>query len=146
MGGEVRALLTPAAVGSTAGFLATLALAPGEFMSAHRHPYSEEFLYVAAGDIVVRIDGRELRARQGDAVFVARDAEHRIQNAGTVQALVVMAIGPLAPSPELGHVDVEPVPFPDRPPPHVGAPRSSDQTWTQPTPPPRCSGPRAPHS
>ncbi|WP_433337553.1 cupin domain-containing protein [Spirillospora sp. CA-294931] len=123
MGGEVRALLTPATVRATAGFLGTLTLAPGEFMAAHRHPYSEEFLYVAAGDIVVRIDGEAVRARRGEAVFVARDAEHRIENVGDAEALVVFGIGPLAPSPELGHVDAEPVPFPDQAPPAVGGRR-----------------------
>ncbi|GAA0941740.1 cupin domain-containing protein [Nonomuraea longicatena] len=119
-GCDIRALLTPARVGSTSGFLGTMSLAPGEIVAAHYHPYSDEFWFVAEGRLTVRIGGEELAAAQGDALFVPRGTEHRIENTGERPALVVFQIAPLAPSPELGHVDVEPMPFPAAPPPSVG--------------------------
>ncbi|WP_327581131.1 cupin domain-containing protein [Nonomuraea sp. NBC_00507] len=119
-GCDIRALLTPNSVGSTSGFLGTMNLAPGEIVAAHYHPYSDEYWFVAEGRLSVRIDGEELRAAQGDALFVPRGKEHRIENTGDEPALVVFHIAPLAPSPELGHVDVEPMPFPAAPPPSVG--------------------------
>jgi putative monooxygenase len=39
-GGDIRVLLSPASVGSGAGFLGTLTLEPGEIVTEHWHPYS----------------------------------------------------------------------------------------------------------
>src|SRR3712207_9438561 len=60
-GGDIRVLLSPASVGSTAGFMGTLTLEPGEVVTEHWHPYSEEFLYCQEGDVLVTLDGEERR-------------------------------------------------------------------------------------
>src|SRR5262245_54549389 len=73
-GGDIRVLLGPATVGATAGFFGVLTLAPGEYVSEHYHPYSEEFLYVVSGAAVVRIDGVDETVAEGEGVFVPINA------------------------------------------------------------------------
>ncbi|MEU1686777.1 cupin domain-containing protein [Micromonospora sp. NPDC005707] len=114
-GGELRVLLGPKTVGSTSGFLGVATLAPGERIAEHYHPYSEEFLYVARGAITVDLDDRPVPLAAGEALFVAREVRHRLRNTGDEPAEVVFHLGPLAPRPELGHVDTEGAPPPREP-------------------------------
>jgi putative monooxygenase len=106
-GGDIRVLLSPASVGSTAGFLGTLTLEPGEIVTEHWHPYSEEFLYCQSGEVVVRLDGDERRLTAESAVHIPIGVRHRIVNDTSEPAVFVFFCGPLAPRPELGHVDTE---------------------------------------
>lgn len=109
-GGDIRVLLGPATVGSTSGFMGVLTLEPGEFVSEHYHPYSEEFLYLVRGELTVRVDGEPVTLSAGEALMVPINVRHRVENDGGEQALAVFQLGPLAPRPELGHVDTEPLP------------------------------------
>jgi putative monooxygenase len=108
-GGDIRVLIGPATVGATSGFLGVLTLAPGEFVSEHYHPYSEEFLYVVSGSVTVRVDGEEVPLEQGEGLLVPIGARHRVASPDG-PAVVVFHLSPLAPRPELGHVDTEPCP------------------------------------
>jgi putative monooxygenase len=109
-GGDIRVLLSPTSVGSTAGFMGTLTLEPGEVVTEHWHPYSEEFLYCQSGDVLVTLDGEERRLVAESAVHIPIGVRHRIVNDGPGTATFVFLCGPLAPRPELGHVDTEPSP------------------------------------
>ncbi|GIF71646.1 hypothetical protein Asi02nite_11640 [Asanoa siamensis] len=109
-GGDIRVILSPATVGSTAGFMGTLRLAPAEVVTEHWHPYSEEFLFCVSGGITVRLDGRELPLRANEGVHIPLGVKHRLMNDGPEPAFLVFALGPLAPRPELGHVDTEVLP------------------------------------
>lgn len=110
-GGEVRVLLSPATVGSSSGFMGVATLAPGESISEHYHPYSEEFLYVTAGRVTVRLDGtRQVELGAGEAMRVPRNVRHRVTNTGGETASIVFNLAPLAPEPALGHVDTEELP------------------------------------
>ncbi|SCL27679.1 cupin domain-containing protein [Micromonospora inyonensis] len=106
-GAELRVLLGPKTVGSTSGFMGVAALLPGERIAEHYHPYSEEFLYVTRGAITVDLDDRPVRLAAGEALFVPVNTRHRLRNTGDEAAEVVFHLGPLAPRPELGHVDTE---------------------------------------
>lgn len=106
-GGELRVLLGPRTVGSTSGFLGVATLAPGERIAEHYHPYSEEFLYVCRGEIIVDLDGEPIPLSAEAALFVPIRARHRLRNVGDEPAEVVFHLSPLAPRPELGHVDTE---------------------------------------
>nr|MDT0657302.1 cupin domain-containing protein [Micromonospora sp. DSM 115978] len=106
-GGELRVLLGPRTVGSTSGFLGVVHLQPGERISEHYHPYSEEFLYVARGAVVVDLDDVPTPVATGEALFVPVNVRHRVRNVAERPAEVVFHLGPLAPRPELGHVDTE---------------------------------------
>lgn len=106
-GGDLRTILTPATVGSTSGFMGVAIMEPGERIAEHYHPYSEEFIYVIEGRMEVDLDGetRELRAEQG--LLIPKNMRHRFRNVGKTQARMVFHLSPLAPKPELGHVDTE---------------------------------------
>jgi quercetin dioxygenase-like cupin family protein len=106
-GGDIRTLLSPATVGSASGFLGTATLLPGEVITEHWHPYSEEFLFCVEGAITLRLDGEErpLVARSG--IMIPLGMRHRLANTGEVTALLVFQLAPLAPRPDLGHVDTE---------------------------------------
>ena len=106
-GGEVRVLLSPRTVGSTSGFMGTAALAPGERIAEHYHPYSEEFLYVTAGALSVDLDDVPHPVGCGEGLLIPPNVRHRIVNGGDEAAEAVFHLGPLAPRPELGHVDTE---------------------------------------
>ncbi|MBC3840949.1 cupin domain-containing protein [Streptacidiphilus sp. 4-A2] len=106
-GGDLRALLTPATVGSTSGFMGVALIRPGERIGEHYHPYSEEFVFVVSGSLEVDLDGVSHPLQPDQGLMVPRDVRHRFRNVGDTQARMVFHLGPLAPRPELGHVDTE---------------------------------------
>jgi putative monooxygenase len=109
-GGDIRVLLSPTTVGATAGFLGTLDLAPDEYVSEHWHPYSEEFLYCVRGSVTVSLDGEPVQLVAQHALHIPIGVRHRISNDGGEPASFVFCLGPLAPRPDLGHVDTEALP------------------------------------
>ncbi len=106
-GGEIRVLLSPRTVGSTSGFMGVATMQPGERIAEHYHPYSEEFLCVVRGSITVDLDDEPVPLGTGQAVYIPINTRHRLRNTGDEEAQVVFHLGPLAPRPELGHVDTE---------------------------------------
>ncbi len=120
LGGGIHPLLTPNSVGASAGFLGTMTLEPEQFIAAHQHPFSDEFLFVAEGAVLVRLDDGHLLVEKNEAVMIPRRTGHRLENNGTGRVLMVFQMAPLAPSPAEGHVDLEAAPFPDATPPAVG--------------------------
>lgn len=106
-GGLVHTVLSPATVGSTSGFMGTVRLAPGEVLTEHYHPYSEEFLLLVAGEITVRLDGEDSVLPAGSGLFIPKNVRHRLVNNGDTEAYGVFHLSPLAPRPDAGHVDTE---------------------------------------
>ena len=120
LGGALRVLLSPGSAVTTAGFLALLDLEPGERVTEHYHPYTDEHVYVAAGDVVVTVNGAELAVGEREAVLIRRGARHRYENRGDRTATAVLFLGPMAPRPDLGHVETEDPRDPDAVPSPVG--------------------------
>ena len=106
-GGEVRALLTPRTVGSTSGFMGVATIAPGDWISEHYHPYSEEFVYVMQGSLIAHLDGEPHRISARQGLLIPINVRHRLVNDGEEAAAIVFHLGPLAPRPDMGHVDTE---------------------------------------
>ncbi|MFH8737485.1 MULTISPECIES: cupin domain-containing protein [unclassified Streptomyces] len=106
-GGDLRAMLTPATVGSTSGFMGLALVQPGERIGEHYHPYSEEFVYVVNGALEVDLDGETYELRPDQGLLIPINMRHRFRNVGDVEARMVFHLGPLAPRPSLGHVDTE---------------------------------------
>ncbi|MET7645527.1 cupin domain-containing protein [Streptomyces sp. NPDC005761] len=106
-GGDLRALLTPTAVGATSGFMGLAIVQPGDRIGEHYHPYSEEFVYVVNGLLEVDLDGETHAMRPDQGLLIPPHVRHRFRNVGDVEARMVFHLGPLAPRPELGHVDTE---------------------------------------
>lgn len=122
-GGDLRVLLSPKSCGSTGGFMGSLVLNPGEWVSEHYHPYSEEYLYVVSGRLEMRLggpDGERIQLGPDDALMVPKNVPHRLENNGDEPARAVFQLAPLAPRPELGHVDTEEPPRPAEPGVQVG--------------------------
>lgn len=119
-GGDIRVTLSPKTVGSISGFGGLLRLQPGEFVAEHYHPYSEEFLHIVEGTLEMRLDGHPVPLGPGDSLLVPIGVRHRLMNVGSTPAHIVFHLSPLAPRPELGHVDTEPLPNPAAPNPTVG--------------------------
>ncbi|MFD8301077.1 cupin domain-containing protein [Streptomyces sp. NPDC059690] len=106
-GGDLRALLTPATVGSTSGFMGVAIVQPGDRIGEHYHPYSEEFVYVLCGQLEVDLDGEAQPLQPEQGLMIPAHMRHRFRNVGNVEARLVFHLGPLAPTPPLGHVDTE---------------------------------------
>ncbi|MEV8635691.1 cupin domain-containing protein [Streptosporangium sp. NPDC051023] len=106
-GADLRTLLSPATVGTGCGFSGTVLLEPGEVITEHYHPYSEEFIHVVQGELRVDLGEQRQTVRADQAVFVPKNARHRIVNESDAPVRVVFFLSPLAPRPDLGHVDTE---------------------------------------
>ncbi|SDN64752.1 putative monooxygenase [Streptomyces sp. cf386] len=106
-GGDLRTLLTPVTVGSTSGFMGLAIIRPGERISEHYHPYSEEFVYCVEGRLEVDLDGETFSLRSDQGLMIPIDMRHRFRNVGDEEARMVFHLSPLAPNPKLGHVDTE---------------------------------------
>jgi putative monooxygenase len=106
-GGDVRTLLSPKSVGATSGFMGVATIPPGDKISEHYHPYSEEFLYVVKGTMIARLDGTPHEVRGGQGLFIPINVKHRLMNEGSEDVFIVFQLAPLAPRPDMGHVDTE---------------------------------------
>jgi putative monooxygenase len=106
-GGEVRTLLSPKTVGSTSGFMGVATLKPGEKINEHYHPYSEEFIYIVSGTITAQLDGTSCELKTEQGLLIPIGTRHRLLNNAAQDAQLVFHLGPLAPRPDMGHVDTE---------------------------------------
>jgi putative monooxygenase len=106
-GGDLRAMLTPTVSGSTSGFMGVAIVQRGDRIAEHYHPYSEEFVFVVKGDLEVDLDGTPYALSADHGLLIPKDVRHRFRNVGDTEARMVFHLGPLAPRPELGHVDTE---------------------------------------
>lgn len=106
-GGDIRTLLTTASVGTTDGFCGMVTVGPGEAVAEHYHPYSQEQLVVVEGEVRVDLDGSPRSVAANEALLVPRGVRHRLVNTSDAAARAVFFLAPLAPRPELGHVDTE---------------------------------------
>jgi putative monooxygenase len=122
-GGDIRVLLSPKTVRSTSGFMGVLTLRPGEYVAEHYHPHSEEFLYVVRGTLTMRIEDEHIELGPGEGLMVPMGARHRLVNTGAEEGEAVFHLSPLAPRPELGHVDTEEPPYAHESSPQVGGAR-----------------------
>jgi quercetin dioxygenase-like cupin family protein/ribosome-associated toxin RatA of RatAB toxin-antitoxin module len=106
-GGDLRTMLTPGSVGCTDGFGGMVWLAPGEAVAEHYHPYSQECLFVVEGELRIDLDGAPTIVGTDQAVLIPRGVRHRVVNVTDEAARAVFFLSPLAPRPDLGHVDTE---------------------------------------
>ena len=107
-GGEIRVLVSPRTVGSTQLILGVATLGVGDRVKKHAHDYGEETFFVMQGQGRIHIEGHDsVEFSVGDAVLVPRGRVHSIENTGDVEMRVVFASAPLAPSPAIGHRNIE---------------------------------------
>ncbi len=106
-GGDVRTLLSPKTVESKSGFMGVATLAPGDSISEHWHPFSEEFIYCVRGTLTADLDDEPREVRPGEALYVPFMMLHRLRDPEDEDAFIVFHLGPLAPRADIGHVDNE---------------------------------------
>ncbi len=106
-GGDVRTLLSPKSAESKSGFMGVATLAPGDKISEHWHPFSEEFIFCVRGTLTADLDDEPREVKAGEALYVPFMMRHRLRNEGDEDAFIVFHLGPLAPRPDIGHVDTE---------------------------------------
>nr|WP_244993995.1 cupin domain-containing protein [Actinomadura coerulea] len=85
--------------------MALLELQPGECVSEHYHPYTDEHVYVSDGRLVLAVNGAEQTVDARESVLIRRGARHRYENRSDRPVTAVLFLGPLAPSPDMGHVE-----------------------------------------
>jgi putative monooxygenase len=122
-GGEFRFAITPATTATTGGLLGDLTLQAGEQLIEHYHPFTDEYLYIVEGELTAHIEGQKVVVPAGNCLFIQRGAHHSFANEGAAAARAVVALAPLAPRPELGHVDCAPPVVPDERPGHARSSR-----------------------
>jgi quercetin dioxygenase-like cupin family protein len=106
-GGVVQTLLSPKTVGSTSGFMGVATISPGDRISEHYHPYSEEFIFCVRGTLTADLDDEPQEVKAGSGMMIPINMRHRLRNEGDEEAFIVFHLSPLAPEPPLGHVDTE---------------------------------------
>jgi putative monooxygenase len=106
-GGVVQTLLSPKTVGSTSGFMGVATIEPGDRISEHYHPYSEEFIFCVRGGLTADLDDDPHEIKAGSGMMIPINMRHRLRNEGDEDAFIVFHLSPLAPEPPLGHVDTE---------------------------------------
>ncbi|MEO0107881.1 MAG: cupin domain-containing protein [candidate division WOR-3 bacterium] len=97
--GQKLAYASTVVVNQFFGDLATLApylynLPKGLGVLPHRHPGSDEMLFVLKGRVRFRVDKRELMAVPGDLVKVSAGTAHAFENAGEEPAALLSAKAP----------------------------------------------------
>jgi putative monooxygenase len=68
---------------------------------------------VVRGSMNVRVDGEWHSLGADEAPLVPIGVRHRVENIGIEPSFAVFSLSLLAPEPQLGHVDTEPVPRPE---------------------------------
>lgn len=106
-GGEMRPVLSPSSAGSTTGFMGTGRIAVGDWVDEHYHPYSEEFLYILSGEATAEINEETYVIGGEQGIVIPIGLRHRVSNRGSEEVRFIYHLGPLAPSPEEGHVTTE---------------------------------------
>jgi quercetin dioxygenase-like cupin family protein len=60
----------------------------------HRHSREDESFYILEGEFLFEVDGRQLRASAGDALFAPRGTAHTFQNAGKTMGHMLVVVQP----------------------------------------------------
>jgi oxalate decarboxylase/phosphoglucose isomerase-like protein (cupin superfamily) len=93
--GTIKWLVTPnldEGIGITTG---EVIIYPGQGHAPHRHPGEEEVIYVISGEGLQTVgDGEAYPIREGDAVYIPRDALHSTYNTGWSPLRLVVVYTP----------------------------------------------------
>jgi len=60
----------------------------------HRHSREDESFYIIEGEFLSEVDGTQLRASAGDALFAPRGTVHAFQNVGTEMGRMLVVVQP----------------------------------------------------
>ncbi|MFI7121218.1 cupin domain-containing protein [Amycolatopsis sp. NPDC049868] len=106
-GADLRIVLSPRSGGAREGILVIATIRPGESVTEHYHPYSEERVTVITGTMELTLGEHRQEIGPDSSFVIPRGVRHRMACAGEETVRAVLTMSPLAPKPELGHVDTE---------------------------------------
>ncbi|MGI8694090.1 MAG: cupin domain-containing protein [Geodermatophilaceae bacterium] len=106
-GGDLRIVLSPRNADATGGIMVVADIAPRRAIREHYHPYSEERVLVLDGEMLLTLGEDSYVVKSGHAFVIPAGVPHRMGCDGDTAVRAVLCLGPLAPQPELGHVDTE---------------------------------------
>lgn len=67
---------------------------PGQAMTEHTHPFSNEYLTIIEGDAMISVGVESVLASPQQVIFVPREARHAIYNLGKTPLLVTGFMSP----------------------------------------------------
>lgn len=106
-GGNLKILISPKTSTSAHLVMGYSKLKNGEELKRHIHDYSDEVFFVLNGSGLLRTNEGDIKFKQFDAVHVPKKTTHTIINNGDQDMEVIFCVSPLAPSPELGHRELD---------------------------------------
>lgn len=62
---------------------------PGKRLSLQRHKRRSEHWYLLSGEVIVTLDGKEVKLRKGQMVDIPCGAAHRLQNVCATEAAFI---------------------------------------------------------
>jgi mannose-6-phosphate isomerase-like protein (cupin superfamily) len=78
--GLVCELISRARSGSQDIGLGVGRMLPGQYHIRHHHPDGSEFYYFLSGECTVHLDGEDVRARPGTAIYIPPGCVHSVRN------------------------------------------------------------------
>jgi len=67
---------------------------PGQGPPLHRHGREDESFYVVEGEFLFEVDGKQIHARAGEAVFAPKGTAHTFQNTGATRGRLLIMVHP----------------------------------------------------
>jgi quercetin dioxygenase-like cupin family protein len=101
--GSICRLISRVLVGSEDIAMGVGRWLPGQYHTKHHHPNGSEFYYVTSGECVVQLDGEEVRADKGTAIYIPPNTVHAVRNESAEVVELVYGLSRPEYS-ELGHV------------------------------------------
>ncbi len=101
--GVTRRVLTGSDSGSTMLSVGDVVIQPGAKIPYHVHPNVEESMYVAEGDLVMKLDGKSFDISSGDCVLALKGIGHGLENISQNPARLITVFPDV--SPEVEQVD-----------------------------------------
>lgn len=77
---QIQPLINRQTVGATDMRMGLGRMLPGMYHIRHHHPYGSEFYYFTKGSCIVHLDGDDIRAARGTAIYIPPDCVHSVLN------------------------------------------------------------------
>ncbi|HJN58683.1 MAG TPA: cupin domain-containing protein, partial [Dehalococcoidia bacterium] len=98
--GVTRRVLTGSDSGSTMLSVGDVVIQPGAKIPYHVHPNVEESMYVAEGDLVMKLDGKSFDISSGDCVLALKGIGHGLENISQNPARLITVFPDVSPEVE----------------------------------------------
>ena len=98
--GVNRRVLTGSNTGSKMLSVGDIVIQPGSKIPYHMHPNVEESMYVAEGELIMKLDGRSFDISSGDCVLALKGISHGLENVSHNPARLITVFPDVSPEVE----------------------------------------------